>query len=152
MHTHIWLEAFLGISFLASGDFKSDIRQNSYGIFCWIWYATPCKAPPPKTKGTIHSMWATYMLSMRSLTVTLFEMKSLQGTDHLTSGDPRWPLTSTKNNMVLCLTITHLHTIWNSSKLPTLRYGVNKVFRVCPKVTPNDLWPPPKTLRFFLLP
>ncbi|KAJ8046495.1 hypothetical protein HOLleu_05182 [Holothuria leucospilota] len=29
--------------------------------------------------------------------------------------------------------------VWNLSKLPTLRYRVNKVFSIRPPVTPDDL-------------
>ena len=48
------------------------------------------------------------MQSMRSLSITLVEIWCLQSFDHLTSGDPKWPLTSTKNNS------NHLHNMANS--------------------------------------
>ena len=54
--------------------------------------------PPPKTIGIIYSIWAIYLPSMRSLGVTLLEISCLQGFDRLTCCDPKWPLTSTKNN------------------------------------------------------
>ena len=63
--------------------------------------------------------------------------------------DPKWPLTSTKNNRVLVLNVVHLHTTYEiCSKLPCLRYHVYKVFTIWPLLTPNDLWPPPKTIGF----
>ena len=37
---------------------------------------------------------------------------------------------------------------WDLSKLPFLRYHVYKVFTIWPLLTPNDLWPPPKTKGF----
>ena len=66
--------------------------------------------PRSKTTEIIYSMWAIYMLSMRSVAVNLAEIQCLQSFYHLTSGDPKWPLTSTTHNSFLPLTIGHLHT------------------------------------------
>ena len=66
--------------------------------------------PPPKTIGIIYSIWAIYRPSMRSLGVSLLEISCTQDFQGLTPGDPRWPLTPTKNNRVLPLNMGHLCT------------------------------------------
>ena len=59
---------------------------------------------------TLYSMWYTYIPNMRSVQVSLLEISCLQGFHNLTHVDPKWPLTSTKNNWLLVLNVVHLHT------------------------------------------
>ena len=65
--------------------------------------------PPQKIIGIIYAIWPTYILNMRSLTFTLLEISCLQGFDLLTSRDPKWPLTSTKNNRDHLLNMVNSH-------------------------------------------
>ena len=66
--------------------------------------------PPPKTKGFLYSMWYAHIPNIRSVQASLLEISCLQGFHNLTPVDPKWPLTSTKNNRVLVLNVVHLHT------------------------------------------
>ena len=66
--------------------------------------------PQPKTIGFLYSMWYTYILNMRSVQASLVEISCLQGFHNVTPVDPKWPLTSTKNNRALVLNVVHLHT------------------------------------------
>ena len=66
--------------------------------------------PPPKTIGFLYSMWYTYIPNTRSVQVSLLEILYLQGFHNLTPVDPKWPLTSTKNNRVLVFNVVHLNT------------------------------------------
>ena len=62
------------------------------------------------TTGVMYSMHYTYKPNMRSVQASLLEISYLQGFHHLTCVDPKWPLTSTKNNRLLVLNRVHLHT------------------------------------------
>ena len=105
--------------------------------------------PPPKTIGFLYSMWHSYIPNMRSVQASHVEISCLQGFHNLTPVDPKWPLTSTKNNRLLVLNVVHLHTTYEiCPSFPCLRYRVYKVFTIWPLLTPNDLWPPPKTIGF----
>ena len=55
-------------------------------------------------------MCYTYILNMRSVQASLLEISCLQGFINLTPVDPKWLLTSTKNNRLLVLIVVHLHT------------------------------------------
>ena len=66
--------------------------------------------PPPKTIGFLYSMWHSYIPNMRSVQASLVEISCLQGFHILTPVDPKWPLTSTKNNRLLVLNVALLHT------------------------------------------
>ena len=134
--------------------------------------------PPPKNIGFLYSMWYTYIPNMRSVRASLLEISCLQGFlqgfHNLTPVDPKWPLTSTKNNRLLLLNVVHLHTkyeicpsfpcwyilftSWPQMFTRCLQgvykvftrflQGFYKVFTIWPMLTPNDLWPPPKTIGF----
>ena len=124
----------------------SCLRGLSQFDPCWppndLW-------PPPKTIGFLYSMWYTCILHMRSVQYSLLEISCLQGFHNLTPVDPKWPLTSTKTNRLLVLNVVHLHTKYEiCPMLPFLRYRVYKVFTMWSLLTPNDLWPPPKTIGF----
>ena len=56
-----------------------------------------------KTTCLMYSMHYTYKPNMRSVQASLLEISCLQGFHHLTYVDPKWPLTSTKNNRLLVL-------------------------------------------------
>ena len=71
--------------------------------------------PPHKTIGIINTIWPTHILNVRSVTFTLLEISCLQGFDLLTSRDPKWPLTSTKNNRGHLLTMANPHTKYEIS-------------------------------------
>ena len=64
----------------------------------------------PKPIGFLYSMWYTYIPNMRPVQTSLLEISCLQGFYNLTPVDPKWPLTSTKNNRLLELNVVHLHT------------------------------------------
>ena len=87
------------------------LRYHVYKVFT-IWpLLTPNDLwPPPKTIGFLYSMWYTYIPNMRSVQASLLEISCLQGLHNLTPVDPKWPLTSTKNNRLLVLNVMHLHT------------------------------------------
>ena len=51
-------------------------------------------------------------ISMKSIRASYLEILCLQGFQCLTLGDPRWPLSSTKNDRINLLTITHPHTTY----------------------------------------
>ena len=55
-------------------------------------------------------MWYAYIPNIISVQASLLEISCLQGLINLTPVDPKWPLTSTKNNRVLLLNVVHLHT------------------------------------------
>ena len=63
-----------------------------------------------KRIGFLSSMWHTYILNMRSVQASWLEISCLQGFHNLTPVDPKWPLTSTKNNRLLVLNVIQLHT------------------------------------------
>ena len=69
--------------------------------------------PPPKTIGFLYSMWYAYIPNTRSVQASLLEISCLQGFYNLTPVDPKWPLTSTKNNRVLVLNVVCLHPKYN---------------------------------------
>ena len=85
--------------------------QGFYNVFT-IWpLLTPNDPwPPPKTIGFLYLMWHSYIPNMRSVQTSLVEISCLQGFHNLTPVDPKWPLTSTKNNRLLVLNVVHLHT------------------------------------------
>ena len=86
------------------------LRYRVYKVLTFLPLVTPINLwPPPKTIEIIYSIWPTHILSMRYLRVTLLEISCLQGFDRLTSGDPKWPLTSTKNNRDHLLNMGNSH-------------------------------------------
>ena len=100
--------------------------------------------PPPKPIDFLYSMRYTYIPNMRSVQVSLLEISCLQGFNNLTPVDPKWPLTSTKNNRLLVLNKVHLHIKYEiCPSFPFLRYRVYKVFTIWPLLTPK--WPLPST-------
>ena len=104
--------------------------------------------PLPKTIGFLYSMWYTYILNMRSVQVSLLEISCLQGFHNLTPVDPKWPLTSTKKNRLLVLNVVHLHTKYEiCPSFPSWDIVFTR-FSQFDLLTPNDLWPPPKTIGF----
>ena len=65
--------------------------------------------------------------NMRSVQASLLEISCLQGFHKLIHVDPKEPLTST-NNSLLVINVVHLtYHIWDLSKLPFLRYRVYKL-------------------------
>ena len=69
--------------------------------------------PPPKTIGFLYSMWYAYIPNIISVQASLLEISCLQDFHNLTPVDPKWPLTSTKNNRVLVLNVVRLHPKYN---------------------------------------
>ena len=65
---------------------------------------------------------------------------------------PRWPQMTfdlhQKQKASFTQCGTPIYQIWALSKLSLLRYRVYKVFTIWPLLTPNDLWPPPKSIGF----
>ena len=87
------------------------LRYRIYKVYT-VWpLLTPNDLwPPPKTIGFFYSMWHTYIPNMRSVQASWLEISCLQGFHNLTPVDPKWPLTSTKNNRLLVLNVAQLHT------------------------------------------
>ena len=117
-------------------------------IFTRLWpFVTPNNVswPPQKTIKIINSIWPLNMLKMRSLAVIVLEILCLQGFDLLTSGEPKWPLTPTKNDRDHLLNISNPHAYY---EIPHSCPSWDKVFTrfltFWPLVNPNDLWPPQK--------
>ena len=95
-------------------------------------------------EASIHNKWP----------LTSLEISGLWDYHNVIPVDPKWLLTSTKNNRLLVLNCgTPAHSkyeillIWDLSKPPFLRYqclwGYHNMWSL---LTPNDLWPPPKTI------
>ena len=61
-------------------------------------------------QGFHNTMWHTYIPNMRSVQASLVETSCLHGFHNLTPVDPKWPLTSTKNNRLCVLNVAQLHT------------------------------------------
>ena len=73
----------------------------------------------------------------------------LQCFHNLTPVDLKWPLTSTKNNRLLVLNVALLHTKYEiCPSFPCWDIVFTRFSHVWPLLTPNDLWPPPKTIGF----
>ena len=107
--------------------------------------------PPRKIIGIIYPIRPTHTPNMTSLAFTLLEISCLQGFRDLTSGDLKWPLTSTKNDRVLLLNMTNPYAKYeNCRSLLTWDIVFTRFFGFWPLVTSNDLWPAPKTIGFFL--
>ena len=98
---------------------------------------------PRKTIGIIYAVWRTYIPNMRSLTFTLLEISCLQGFDLLTSRDPKWPLTSTKNNRDHLLNMANPHTKYEiSHTYPSWDIVFTSNFQGFYHLTSGDLkWP-----------
>ena len=93
-------------------------------------------------------MWYTYILNMRFVQASLLEISCLKGFHNLTPVDPKWPLTSTKNNRLLVLNVVHLHIKYEiCPSFPSWDIVFTRFSQFDP-LTPNDLWPPPKTMGF----
>ena len=73
--------------------------------------------PPQKTIGIIYSIWPSITPNMTLVTLTLLEISCLQGFDLLTSHDPKWPLTSTKNDRDHLLYKANQHTKYDISNI-----------------------------------
>ena len=74
--------------------------------------------PPPKNIGHSFSLWWIHIPSIKSIQASYLEISCKQGFQFLALGDPRWPLTSTKNYRIHLLTITH----------PCTKYEINPSF------------------------
>ena len=108
--------------------------------------------PPPQTVWHSFSLWWIYIPSMKSIQASYLEILYQQCFQYLTLSDPRWPLTSTKNNTIYLLNVTHPHTKYDiyPSFLPWEM--VLKTSFQC--LTPGDpRWPltPTKSYRINLL-
>ena len=57
-------------------------------------------------------MWYTYIPNMRSVQASMLEISCLQVFHSLNPVDPKWPLTSSKNNRLLVVNVVHLHTTY----------------------------------------
>ena len=100
-----------------------------------------------KTIGFLYSMWYTYIPNMRSVQASLVEISCLQGFlqgfHNLTPVDPKWPLTSTKNNRLLVLNVVHLHTKYeNCPSFPSWDIVFTRFLQGFHNLTPVDpKWP-----------
>ena len=72
--------------------------------------------PLPKTIGFFLSAWQSYISNMKIVSHSYLEILRLQGFQSLTSGDLKWPLTSTKNNRVLPLKMTKLYPTYENCR------------------------------------
>ena len=64
--------------------------------------------------GFFLSAWQSCISNMKIVSNSYLEISWLQGFQSLTSGDLKWPLTSTKNNRVLPLKMTKLYPTYES--------------------------------------
>ena len=105
--------------------------------------------PPPKTIGCFYSMWYTCIPNMSSVQASLPDIVFTR----FSQFDPCWPQMTfdlhQKQKASFTQCGTPIYQIWALSKLSLLGYRVYKVFTIWPLLTPNDLWPPPKTKGFF---
>ena len=117
-----------------------------YKVFTiWSLLTSNDNWPPPKTIGFLCSMCYTYIPNMRSVQASLLEISCLQSFNNLTPVDPKWPLTSTKNNRLLVLIVVHLHTKYEiCPSFPSLDIVFTRFSQFDPCWPPHDLWPPPK--------
>ena len=81
--------------------------------------------------------------NMRSVQASLLEISCLQGFHNLTPVDPKWPLTSTKNNRVLVLNVVHLHTKYEiCPSFPSWDIVFTRFLKCFHNLTPVDpKWP-----------
>ena len=126
------------------------LRYCVYKVFTTWPLLTPNDLwSPPKTIGFLYSMWCTYIPHMRSAQASMLEISCLQCFHNLTPVDLRPPPK----------TIGFLYSMWytyilnmrsvQASLLEILcLQGFYNVFTIWPLLTPNDLWPPPKTIGF----
>ena len=92
--------------------------QAIFGVFAVLPLVTSNDLwPPPKTIGFFLSTWQIHIPNMKSVSHSYLEISWLQSFRFLTSGDLRWPLTSTKNNRVLPLNMTNLYTKYEKCRL-----------------------------------
>ena len=113
------------------------------------------KWPLTSTKNNmllVLSVVHSYIPNMRSAQASMLEISCLQGFHNLTPVDPKWPLTCTKNNRLLVLNVVHLHTTYeicpSFHAWDIMFTRLLQCFTIWPLLTPNDLWPPPKTIGF----
>ena len=89
-----------------------------------------------------HIMYSEGALGITYLIITTKTSICENSIPTITTADLTWPLT-----LLLVLNVIHYHTKHQiCPRFPFLRYHVNKVFSIWPLFTPNDLWPPPKTI------
>ena len=86
---------------------------------------------------------------MKSIKASYLEISCLKGLQFLNPGDPKWPLTSIKHTRIHLCIITHPNTK-HETHLSFLPWNnLFEKFSVFdhrwPQVTPDDLWPPPKS-------
>ena len=98
------------------------LRYHDHKVFgLWPLVTSNNLWPPPKTIGFFQSTWQSYIKYENcrpflpwDIAITRFLV--------FDSGDLKWPLTSTKNNRILPVSMTKLYQIWKLSDIPILRY------------------------------
>ena len=114
---------------------------------------------PSKTIGMIYSVWPIHMVSMTSLKFTLLEKSCLQAFSKIFT---IWPPVTPNDLWPPPKTIEIIYLIWpiHMVSMTSLKYTLleksclqafSKIFTIWPPVTPNDLWPPPKTIEIIYL-
>ena len=105
----------------------------------WLFMTSSDLWPAWKIIRIICSIRTIHMSSMRSLTAILLEIQCLQHFDRLTTGDPKWPLTSTKNYMDHLLNMGNQYAKY---EIPHSYHSWDKVFTT---FWPFDHWWPQMT-------
>lgn len=104
-------------------------------------WQTPYELWHPLTIEFIYLTWAIHVLTVQSLTLTLPEISGLQGSNLLTSHEPKRPLTSTTSDMDNLLYETS--PLLTYLDIPFLQAVFKfKLFNL--SLNPNELWPTSK--------
>ena len=105
-----------------------------------------------KTIGFLYSMWYSNRPNMRSVQVSMLEISCLQGFHNLPLLTPNdlWPPPKTIGFLysMWYTYITNMRSVRASLLEISCLQCFYNVFTIWPLLTPNDLWPPPKTIGF----
>lgn len=94
-----------------------------------------------------YSICYTYTLNIRQIQASNPSLPDILCSQHchnVTPIDPKWLLSSSKDDTICILNVKHRNQISNQSKLPSsLRYCIYKDSTIWPLFNPTDLYTPP---------